>query len=253
MKKEFKQLLEEMGCVTPGKGLGEVKVLFLGRECFENLTEQEVNDIYDLHQRELILKAKRNFQELLLERADLFYQFRSSPAGTVTQDDILDITDKLHEDFRFKALDRLDADRKLMLFQHLGFVHCPIREHCPAFPNCMDSIVERIVAKKAHNSSGSTRPSSWTNVGDNNHLNLVMLGSDNLTTTMERQVRSVCNSDDEFMLNPEEVFSLDYRCVSGDVSLPENAFRTQDFLPHGKLPKGKSGKVFPVKFCLLKS
>ena len=147
----------------------------------------------------------------------------------------------LFDFFRFKALDRLDADRKLMLFQHLGFVHCPIREHCPAFPNCMDSIVERIVAKKAHNSSGSTRPSSWTNVGDNNHLNLVMLGSDNLTHTMERQVRSVCNSDDEFMLNDEEVFSLDYRCVSGDVSLPENAFRTQDFLPHGKLPK-KLGK-----------
>ena len=117
MKKEFKQLLEEMGCVTPGKGLGEVKVLFLGRECFENLSEQEVQDIYDLHQREIILKAKKNFQELLLERADLFYQFRSSPAGTVTQDDILDITDKLHEDFRFKALDRLDPDRKLMLFQ----------------------------------------------------------------------------------------------------------------------------------------
>ena len=63
------------------------------------------------------LKAKKNFQELLLERADLFYQFRSSPAGTVTQDDIMDITDKLHEDFRFKALDRLDPDRKLMLFQ----------------------------------------------------------------------------------------------------------------------------------------
>ena len=37
--------------------------------------------------------------------------------GTVTQDDILDITEKLQEDSRFKALDRLDADRKLMLFQ----------------------------------------------------------------------------------------------------------------------------------------
>ena len=70
-------------------------------------------------------------------------------------------------------------------------------------------------------------------MGDNNHLNLVMLGSDNLTTTLERQVKSVCNSDDEF-LHQDEIFSLDYRCVSGDVSLPENAFRTQDFLPHGK-------------------
>lgn len=47
-------------------------------------------------------------------------------------------------------LDRLDQDRKLMLFQHLGFVHCPIREHCPAFPNCMDALIERILATKAH-------------------------------------------------------------------------------------------------------
>ena len=91
-----------------------------------------------------------------------FITFRSSPAGTVTQDDILDITDSLAEDgrwsstvslatlslrspcvinitiiviqtilaiiySRYKALDRMDADRKLLLFQHLGFVHCPIR------------------------------------------------------------------------------------------------------------------------------
>ena len=39
--------------------------------------------------------------------------------------------------------------------------------------------------------------------------------------------------DDEFE-HEGQVFSLDYRTVSGDVSLPENAFRTQDFLPHGK-------------------
>ena len=33
-------------------------------------------------------------------------------------------------------------------FQHLGFVHCPIREHCPAFPHCTDAIVERTVSRK---------------------------------------------------------------------------------------------------------
>jgi glucocorticoid receptor DNA-binding factor 1 len=90
-------------------------------------------------------------QELLLEHADLFYHFKSiAPSGTITQDDIKDITDALQEDSRYKALDRLDQDRKLMLFQHLGFVHCPIREHCPAFPNCMDALIERILATKAH-------------------------------------------------------------------------------------------------------
>ena len=106
----------------------------MGRECFENLPENEVQEIYDLHQRELIQRSKKNFQvfkeyyckgvidvlpitrlsyfsyilwlfftqELLLERADLFYQFRSGPAAAVTQEDILDISDALQEDSRYK-------------------------------------------------------------------------------------------------------------------------------------------------------
>ena len=126
LRKEFKQLLEETGYVTPGKKLEEVRVLFMGRECWEALPELERQQIYDLHQQDLINRCKKNFQELLLEKADLFYQFRSSPAGTVTQDDIMEITDTLAEDGRFKALDRLDADRKLLLFQ----VEIKISNYC---------------------------------------------------------------------------------------------------------------------------
>jgi len=162
-----------------------------------------------------------------LERSDLFYQFRSSPAGTVTQDDVLDIADALQEESRWKALDRLDADRKLLLFQHLGFVHCPMREHCPAFPHCTDSLVERIVAKKAH------RPPSWSRTSDNNHLNLVFLGDEALAGDLSDAVKAMCGDEDEFE-HEGQIFSLDYRVISGDVSLPENAFRTQDFLPHGQ-------------------
>ena len=62
LRKDFKRMLEEMGCVTPGKSLNELRVLFLGRECFENLPENEVQEIYDLHQRELIQRSKKNFQ-----------------------------------------------------------------------------------------------------------------------------------------------------------------------------------------------
>lgn len=41
------------------------------------------------------------FQELLLEHADLFYHFKSiAPSGTITQDDIKEITDALVDDFR---------------------------------------------------------------------------------------------------------------------------------------------------------
>ncbi|XP_071750033.1 rho GTPase-activating protein 190 isoform X5 [Lepeophtheirus salmonis] len=234
-RKDFKILLEEMGCVTPGKSINELRVLFLGRECFENLSERDVQDIYDLHQREIIVKAKKNFQELLLERSDLFYQFRSSPTGTITQDDIFDITELLQEDSRYKALDRMDADRKLLLYQHLGFVHCPIREHCPAFPNCFDSCVERIVSKKA------TRPNSFTrggnrgsgpnNILENSHLNLLVLGIEGLANDLANHIRNQCN-DNDFEYEGH-IFSLEFRTVTGDVSLPENAFRTQDFLPHG--------------------
>ena len=53
-------------------------------------------------------------------------------------------------------------------FQHLGFVHCPIREHCPAFPHCTDAIVERTVSKRV------SRPASL--LGDTNHLNIILLG-----------------------------------------------------------------------------
>merc|ERR1719402_1774656 len=195
----------------------------MGRECFEALTEAERQQIYDLHQTELADRCKRNFQELLMEKADLFYQFRSSPAGTVTQDDILDITESLQEDGRYKALDRMDADRKLLLFQHLGFVHCPIREHCPAFPNCSDALVERIVSRKA------ARPPSWA--ADSNHLNLVLLGADKLSNELVNQIRSRC-PDSEFE-HGGQMFSLEFRVISGDVDLPQNTFRTPEFLPHG--------------------
>jgi len=41
-------------------------------------------------------------QELLLEHADLFYHFKSiAPSGTITQDDIKEITDALLDDFRY--------------------------------------------------------------------------------------------------------------------------------------------------------
>lgn len=111
-KKQFKKLLEETGYVTPGKQLAEVRVLFMGRECFEALSEHDCQLIYDNHQRDIIEKAKINFQELLLEHADLFHHFKSlEPSGSITQEDVKEITEVLKDDLRYKLLDRLDQDR----------------------------------------------------------------------------------------------------------------------------------------------
>ncbi|XP_045030990.1 rho GTPase-activating protein 190-like [Daphnia magna] len=225
---QFKSLLQETGYVTPGKTLSEVQVLFMGRECFEALSEADCHHIYDLHQRDITEKARKNFQELLLEHAHLFYQFKSiAPSGTVTQDDIREITEELQEDSRYKSLDRLDNERRLLLLQHLGFVHCPIREHCPAHPNCMDAVIERLISVKAHRPSSWNRNSQWllgSGGSDNSQLSLILLGVGDLAHELAGEIRALCDEDEYEMDN--QVYSLDYRIIDGDVSLPQNSFRT---------------------------
>ncbi|QQP41781.1 Uncharacterized protein FKW44_016254, partial [Caligus rogercresseyi] len=101
----------------------------------------------------------------------------------------------------YKALDRMDADRKLLLYQHLGF-------HCPAFPNCFDSCVERIVSKKA------ARPSSFTGAEtgaapNSSHLNLLVLGIEGLANDLANHIRNQC-TDNDFEYQGH-VFSLEFR------------------------------------------
>ena len=97
---------------------------------------------------------------------------------------------------RFKALDRLDADRKLLLFQHLGFVTSPMREHCHSgYLNCTDTLVERIVAAKT---AAAGRPASWSRTTDNNHLNLVVLGVENLADELADRIRTTVRTHHEF-------------------------------------------------------
>ena len=171
----------------------------------------------------------------MLEHAHLFYQFKSiAPSGTVTQDDIREITEELQEDSRYKALDRLDNERRLLLLQHLGFVHCPIREHCPAHPNCMDAVIERLISTKAHRPSSWNRHSQWmlgSGGGDSSQLSLILLGVADLAHELAGEIRALCDEDEYEMDN--QVYSLDYRIIDGDVSLPENSFRTAEFTPQG--------------------
>lgn len=98
-KHQFKTLLEESGFVTPGKQLSEVRVLFMGRECFEALSEHDCQQIYDIHQDEITEKSKQNFIELLLEHAQFFLQFKT--IDIITQEDVRHISEVLQDDSRY--------------------------------------------------------------------------------------------------------------------------------------------------------
>ena len=186
-------------------------------------------------------------QELLQENAHLFYQFKSiAPSGTVTQDDIREITEELQEDSRYKALDRLDNERRLLLLQHLGFVHCPIREHCPAHPSCMDAVVERLISTRAHRPASWNRHSQWLlgsstigSVGsggsgsgvNGSRLSLILLGISGLAQELMTEMRALCE-DNDYEVDGQH-YRLEYRVIDGDVNEPQNAFRTTNFTPQG--------------------
>ena len=61
MRDRFKSLLAETGYVTPGKRLDEVRVLFMGRESFDSLSEHDRQYIYEHHQKDITEKARQNF------------------------------------------------------------------------------------------------------------------------------------------------------------------------------------------------
>lgn len=57
--------------------------------------------MYEEHQREITDRARSQFQELLLEHAELFYEFANvGPGSVITQEDIAKITEALQEDSR---------------------------------------------------------------------------------------------------------------------------------------------------------
>ncbi|XP_063630191.1 rho GTPase-activating protein 190 [Cydia splendana] len=236
---QFKRLLEETGYVTPGKQLSEVRVLLMGRECYEALSEEQQQRVYDQHQRHIQQRAKHNLQELLLEHADLFYHFKSiSPTGTITQEDIKEITDVLQDDFRYKMLDRMEQDRKLMLFQHLGFVHCPMREHCPAGPNCLDATLPVILNTRVGSltSTGESQchagppAAPWALTTDSNQINVIILGVEGVAGEFGKRLLAGCDSDKRVSVQ-SLMWRVEQRVRTDDFSAETT--NIDDFTPNG--------------------
>ncbi|XP_049881633.1 rho GTPase-activating protein 190 isoform X2 [Pectinophora gossypiella] len=236
---QFKRLLEETGYVTPGKQLSEVRVLLMGRECYEALTEEQQQRVYDQHQRQIQRRAKHNFQELLLEHADLFYHFKSiSPTGTITQEDIKEITDALQDDIRYKMLDRMEQDRKLMLFQHLGFVHCPMREHCPAAANCLDHTLPVILNTRVGSltSAGESQchagppAAPWALTTDSNQINVIILGVEGIAGEFGKRLLAGCDPERRIAI-AGQTWRVEQRVRTDDFTAETTAI--DDFAPNG--------------------
>jgi hypothetical protein len=64
LQEEFEQLLGECTQVTPGKPMSDVRIFFLGKDCFESLADSDAQEIYDRFQVLSFLLFSLLFQRL---------------------------------------------------------------------------------------------------------------------------------------------------------------------------------------------
>ena len=99
MRLRFKRLLRKTAPVTPGKSLNEVRILFMGKNCYESLSEQNVVELYEEHQQRLRATAAQQLRELLAERVSLCQQLLGH-GETVRSENLETLAIHLSDDHR---------------------------------------------------------------------------------------------------------------------------------------------------------
>lgn len=231
MRWEFKETLSVSPFITPGKPWEEARSFIMNEDFYLWLDEAEYLDIYNKHQKEIIDRAKEDFQELLLEYSELFYELEVD--AKPSKEKMGAIQEVLGEEQRFKALQKLQAERDALVLKHIHFVYHPTKDTCPNSPHCVDSKIEQILACRfptRYSSSDSARLEG----GRAERINLVILGRDGLAREMANEIRALCTSDDRYVVDGK-IYELTLRPIEGNVRLPVNSFHTPTFTPHGCL------------------
>ncbi|XP_032446300.1 rho GTPase-activating protein 35 [Xiphophorus hellerii] len=231
MRWEFKEKLSVSPFITPGKPWEEARSFIMNEDFYQWLDEAEYLDIYNKHQKEIIDRAKEDFQELLLEYSELFYELEVD--AKPSKEKMGAIQEVLGEEQRFKALQKLQAERDALVLKHIHFVYHPTKDTCPNSPHCVDSKIEQILASRfptRYASSDSARLEG----GRAERINLVILGKDGLAREMANEIRALCSSDDRYVVDGK-IYELTLRPIEGNVRLPVNSFHTPTFTPHGCL------------------
>ncbi|KAE8584853.1 hypothetical protein XENTR_v10021130 [Xenopus tropicalis] len=227
MKRSFKENLIASPFITPGKPWEEARSFIMSEEFYQWLEEPVYMEIYSRHQKEIIDKAKEEFQELLLEYSELFYELELDAKPSKEKMGV--IQDVLGEEQRFKALQKLQAERDALILKHIHFVYHPTKDTCPSNPYCVDTRIEHIL------SSRCTYPYDRLHKDPNvDRINLVILGKDGLARELANEIRALCTNDDKYVIDGK-MYELSLRPIEGNVRLPVNSFQTSTFLPHGCL------------------
>ncbi|XP_063060779.1 rho GTPase-activating protein 35 [Engraulis encrasicolus] len=234
MRWEFKEKLAASLFVTPGKPWEEARSFIMNEEFYQWLEENEYLDIYNKHQKEIIDRAKEEFQELLLEYSELFYELELD--AKPSKEKMGTIQEVLGDEPRFKALQKLQAERDALVLKHIHFVYHPTKDTCPNNPHCVDGRIEQVLASRFPTRYAFSEGQQKSQYGEGKveRINLVVLGRDGLAREMANEIRALCSNDDRYQLDGR-TYELALRPIEGNVRLPVNSFHTPTFTPHGCL------------------
>ncbi|KAI2656057.1 Rho GTPase-activating protein 35 [Labeo rohita] len=233
MRWEFKEKLASSPFVTPGKPWEEARSFIMNEEFYQWLEEPEYLDIYNKYQKIIIDQAKEDFQELLLEYSELFYELEVD--AKPSKEKMGAIQEVLGDEQRFKALQKLQAERDALVLKHIHFVYHPTKETCPSSPHCVDGKIEQHLALRfptRYSFDGGSK--SQFGEGKVDRINLVILGKDGLARELANEIRALCTNDERYVLDGR-TYELALRPIEGNVRLPVNSFHTPTFAPHGCL------------------
>ncbi|XP_042165215.1 rho GTPase-activating protein 35-like [Oncorhynchus tshawytscha] len=232
MRQEFKHKLACSPFVTPGKPWEEARSFIMNEDFYQWLEESEYLDLYNRHQKEIIGHAKEDFQELLLEYSELFYELEVD--AKPSKEKMGAIQEVLGEEQRFKALQKLPAERDALVLKHIHFVYHPTKETCPSSPQCGDFRIEQLLASRFPTCYPFFNVKSYFGDIKADRINLVILGKDGLAREFANEIRALCTNDDRYVLDGK-MYELTLRPIEGNVRLPVNSFHTPTFTPHGCL------------------
>ncbi|KAM4662618.1 rho GTPase-activating protein 5 [Discoglossus pictus] len=228
MKEKFKKTLEKIPFISPGQPWEEVMCFVLEDEAYKFISESDRVEVYRKHQREIIEKAKEEFQEMLFEHSELFYDLDLN--ATPSTDKMSEIHAVLGEEPRYKALQKLAPDRESLLLKHIGFVYHPTKETCLSGQNCTDIKVEQVLANSLLQSNLG-RLNLYHDSTSLDKVNLLILGKDVLAQEMTNEIRTQ-STDDEFALDGK-IYELDLRAVDANSPYFLSQLWAAAFKPHG--------------------
>uniref|UniRef100_S4RJ88 Rho GTPase activating protein 5 n=1 Tax=Petromyzon marinus TaxID=7757 RepID=S4RJ88_PETMA len=229
MKVRFKKALEWNNQVTPGKAWEDVHIFLLDEESFQQLSDQEKLEIYSRHQQDIIEKAKEEFQEMLLEYSDLFVDLDLN--ATPSKEKMTEINRELKDEPRFKALQRLEAERQALLLKHIGFIYHPTIDTCLSGQNCMDIQIQQNLANHASQCTNRSRSTYMSDSVNTDKLNIVLLGCDGLAHELANEIMAQ-STDNEYALDGK-MYELELRPIEENARLSANPFQTSSAKPHG--------------------